>query len=239
MALRQARAMRPAAQRTFGGACQKAIRSFGRAAYRNAADSLGGRRAEGPIQQAAEGRGVGQTVNEEVEGGEADEGPAQGRDTGDDEDGAGEGDDAEDGVGAQEGGWVFSRAFGLKRRDKVAMEPAGEAPGGAYRAGCEHQHDERHEPGGGQGPGDHERETKGSGHDQLVEAALAAISHGQTPASATFQELDSDGGSANGPGSGAERTATARQTLSVRRIGCQTLGMAAQASGTRALHDAW
>ena len=56
---------------------------------------------DGTVQQAAEGGGVGEAVHEEVERGEADEGPAERGDAGDDEDSASEGDDGEEAVGAQ------------------------------------------------------------------------------------------------------------------------------------------
>ncbi len=109
-----------------------------------------------PIQQAAEGGGVGEAVHEEVEGGESDQGPTQRRDAGDDKDGAGKGDDAEEAVGAQERGWVFGKSIGMEWRDEVTMKSAREAPAGADRAGREHQNDERDEPGGCQSPSDHE-----------------------------------------------------------------------------------
>ena len=74
------------------------------AAWREAGDSLSARPVLGQVQQAAEGGGVGQAVHEQVEGDKADEGPAQRGDAGDDEDGASEGDDAEETVSAQERG---------------------------------------------------------------------------------------------------------------------------------------
>ena len=133
------------------------------------------------IQQAAEGGGVGEAVHEEVEGGEADEGPAQHRYAGNNEDGAGECEDAEEGVGAEECGWDFGRAaVGIERGHEEAVEPAGEAPVRRNGASRQHQDEERDQPGGGLDPGHHEREAKGSGHDELVEAAFAAIGHGST-----------------------------------------------------------
>ena len=154
----------------------------------------------GSIQQAAEGGGVGEAVHEEVEGGEADQCPAQGRDAGNDEDGAGKGDDAEEGVGAQERGWVFGRSFGLKRRNEVAVEPTRKAPARAYGAGRDHQDDERDQPGGGLDPGHDEREAKASGYGKLMEAAFAAIGHERGPVSAVGPGLMGawgDGGKAN------------------------------------------
>ena len=212
----------------------------GSAGIRWTGRSLGRFLWEGPVQEATEGGGVGEAVHEEVEGGEADEGPAEGRDTGEDEDGAGEGDDAEKSVGAQERGWVFAWAIGVERRDEVAVEAAGEAPAGCDGAGGEHQDDERDEPGGGLDPGHDEGEAKASGHDKLVEAAFAAISHGLTPAAAGGQ--GPVGGSGRADSSrmrGGKRVATACQPLSALRPGCQTLSMRDYASDIRSLQDAW
>ena len=132
----------------------------------------------GLIEKTAEGGGVGEAVHEEVEGGEADEGPAQHRYAGNNEDGAGECEDAEEGVGAEVCGWVFGRTIGMERRDEVAMEPSGKAPGGRNGAGRQHEDEEGDQPGGGLDPGHHERESEGTRDDELVEAALGAIGHG-------------------------------------------------------------